>query len=179
MKRSNRRTLSVEVDLEGNVIVRAPRFVAKRQIDEFLLQKEDWINAAMKRASKRIEAIDDFGYISDEELERYRKTARKVLVPLVEYYAREMGVTYNRISIRAQKTRWGSCSREGNLNFNCLLMLCPEEITHYVVVHELAHRREMNHSARFWSIVGTYRPDYRSERLWLKKNGGTLIARLP
>ena len=85
---------------------------------------------------------------------------------------------YGRITIRAQRTRWGSCSAQGNLNFNCLLMLTPDNVMEYVVVHELCHRKEMNHSARFWSEVEKILPDYRRSRQWLKDNGGGLIGRL-
>ena len=82
-----------------------------------------------------------------------------------------MKVTYGRITIRDQKTRWGSCSSRGNLNFNWRLLLMPERVMDYVIVHELAHRREMNHSAAFWQIIETYLPDYRERRQWLKENG--------
>ena len=83
-----------------------------------------------------------------------------------------MGVDYGRISVRQQKTRWGSCSVRGNLNFNWKLALMPEEILDYVVVHELAHRVEMNHSPRFWAVVETVLPDWRERRRWLKQHGG-------
>ena len=82
-----------------------------------------------------------------------------------------MGISYGMISIREQKTRWGSCSSKGNLNFNWKLILMPEEILDYVVVHELAHRKEMNHSRAFWAIVEQVLPDYQERRDWLKKNG--------
>ena len=106
------------------------------------------------------------------------KLAKQVIPEKVAYYARLMNVTYGRISIRRQKTRWGSCSREGNLNFNCLLMLAPPEVLDYVVVHELSHRLEMNHSARFWAQVAKVIPEYRTPRKWLKEQGGRLMLRM-
>lgn len=90
---------------------------------------------------------------------------------IVEYFARQVGVDYGRITIRNQKTRWGSCSSKGNLNFNCLLMLAPAEILDYVVVHELCHRKEMNHSKAFWAEVEKVLPDYRESVKWLKEKG--------
>ncbi|HAN50208.1 MAG TPA: metal-dependent hydrolase, partial [Lachnospiraceae bacterium] len=89
---------------------------------------------------------------------------------------KSMGVDYGRITIRHQKTRWGSCSGKGNLNFNCLLMLTPPEVQEYVIVHELCHRKEMNHSYRFWAEVEDVLPDYRVQEQWLKTNGGALIG---
>ncbi|MDE6567167.1 MAG: M48 family metallopeptidase, partial [Lachnospiraceae bacterium] len=94
------------------------------------------------------------------------------------YYARQIGVDYGRITIRNQKTRWGSCSGKGNLNFNCLLMLAPAEIQDYVVVHELCHRREMNHSPRFWAEVAKIMPDYQERRKWLKEHGQEIMRRM-
>ena len=80
------------------------------------------------------------------------------------YYSRLMSVTYNRITVREQKTRWGSCSSRRNLNFNWRLLLAPDEIVDYVVVHELAHLREMNHSAKFYAIIESILPDYKTGR---------------
>ncbi len=104
-------------------------------------------------------------------------TAAKREIPgIVERYAKIMGVDYGRITIRHQKTRWGSCSSKGNLNFNCYLMLAPQEVLEYVVVHELAHRREMNHSKAFWKIVEQYKPNYKWSKRWLKEEGVKLLA---
>ena len=89
-----------------------------------------------------------------------------------------MGVDYGQITIRSQKTRWGSCSSKGNLNFNCLLLLAPPEVLDYVVVHELCHRKEMNHSPRFWAEVARVMPDYKVRRKWLKDNGNGLMQLL-
>ena len=92
----------------------------------------------------------------------------------VEYYARLMGISYGRITIREQKTRWGSCSGKGNLNFNWKLTLMPAELLDYVVVHELAHRKEMNHSRKFWKIVEQVLPDYRERRRRLREQASEL-----
>lgn len=86
-----------------------------------------------------------------------------------------VGVTYGRITIRNQKTRWASCSGKGNLNFNCLLILTPREIIDYVIVHELCHRKEMNHSKAFWSEVESVRPNYKESISWLKEEGSQII----
>lgn len=101
-----------------------------------------------------------------------------VIPDKVKYYAEIMGVTYGRITIRDQKTRWGSCSSKGNLNFNCLLMLMPDKVLDYVVVHELCHLKQMNHSKKFWKEVERYMPDYPNYKKWLNENGGALIERM-
>lgn len=102
----------------------------------------------------------------------------KVYIPnRVEYYSKIIGVCYNRITIRKQRTRWGSCSSDGNLNFNCLLMLMPHEVIDYVVVHELCHRKHMNHSKAFWAEVEKVLPDYKKQVEWLKTDGSVIINR--
>ncbi len=114
----------------------------------------------------------------NEELDKLKKQARKIIVPKVERYAHIMNVEYGRIAIRAQKTRFGSCSSKGNLNFNCVLALMPEEIGDYVVVHELAHLKQMNHSKLFWAEVEKVLPDYKKRRRWLKENGRKYMERM-
>ena len=93
------------------------------------------------------------------------------------YYAQRIGVSYGKITIRCQKTRWGSCSSKGNLSFNCLLMLTPPEVLDSVVVHELCHRKFMNHSQQFYQEVLKAYPEYRKWNRWLKKNGVVLLRR--
>ena len=92
--------------------------------------------------------------------------------------AKRIGVEYNRITIRCQKTRWGSCSSKGNLSFNCLLMLTPPEVIDSVIVHELCHLKYMDHSEKFYAEVQKYCPDYRRCNSWLKKNGKVLMMRV-
>lgn len=105
--------------------------------------------------------------------------ARSVFTRKVLHYSRLMGVTFNRITIREQKTRWGSCSTRRNLNFNWRLLLAPEEILDYVVVHELAHLKQMNHSKDFYAVVRSVLPNYKNLQNWLKKNGHLLFSMDP
>ena len=116
--------------------------------------------------------------LTEEELAALVKQAKKVIPPRVAERARQIGVTYGRIAIRKQKSLWGSCSAKGNLNFNCLLMLCPEDVLDYVIVHELCHRKELNHSVRFWTEVARILPDYKQPLKWLKNEGQSIIARI-
>lgn len=106
----------------------------------------------------------------------YRARAREVLAARAAALAPVLGVTYGRVAVRDQQTRWGSCSSGGNLNFNWRLILAPPPILDYVVVHELAHRRELNHSPRFWALVAAHCPDYRARQDWLKEHGAALMA---
>ena len=115
--------------------------------------------------------------VTKEDIRALADSAVRVIPERVRYYAPMIGVTYGRITIRNQRTRWGSCSSIGNLNFNCLLMLTPVEIQDYVIVHELCHRIEMNHSKRFWQLVESAMPDYKARRKWLKDEGKYILMR--
>lgn len=173
--RSSRRTLGLEITPEGELLVRAPRRVSARQIQSFVEAHQAWIEKHM--AKVRSAAIVE--PLSDTELKALTVQAKTVFADRVAYYAPKVGVTYGRITIRHQKTRWGSCSRKGDLNFNCLLLLAPPEVLDSVVVHELCHRKEMNHSQRFYAEVLRVFPDYAKWHGWLKQNGRLLLARLP
>jgi predicted metal-dependent hydrolase len=108
-------------------------------------------------------------------LERwYRKQAKAVIVGALEYYRAQMKLKYNNLTIKDQRTRWGSCSTQGNLNFSWRLIMAPKEVLDYVVVHELAHLVHMDHSKKFWNVVEKYMPDYRRRLRWLKDNGISL-----
>lgn len=176
--RSNRRTISLEITSAGEVLVRAPRFMHEAEIRAFVESKSSWLTKHLQKKEQEIEALQDEGAFTELEMERLRMLAKRVIPEKVAYYARLMGVSYGRISIRMQKTRWGSCNREGNLNFNCLLMMAPPRVLDYVVIHELSHRIEMNHSARFWAQVEKAMPDYRVPRKWLKEHGERLMLRM-
>ena len=170
--RSARKTLSIQLLPGGEVVVRAPNRMPKRDIERFLEEKRGWIEGHRSK----LPAVPP--KLTDAELGELARHAKEVLPEITAHFAPLVGVDYGRITIRAQRTRWGSCSAQGNLNFNCLLMLTPDDVMEYVVVHELCHRKEMNHSARFWTEVERVLPGYRESRRWLKDNGGGLIGRL-
>ena len=161
------------------MIVRAPNRMPQKLIDDFVAGHEDWVAKKQAQRRDRRAAYSDIEPLTPEEEQHLRRLAGEVIPMKVKLYASLMGVTYGRITIRRQKTRWGSCTRNGNLNFNYLLMLAPEEVMDYVVVHELAHRRQMNHSRAFYAEVEQILPDYRVQERWLKDNGDALFMRAP
>lgn len=169
--RSDRRSISIQITPEG-VVVRAPRRMTDAEIDRVIQGKRGWIESHLAKVPPVQPKF------SNAEIHRLADEALKRLPERVRHFAPQVGVTYGGITIRNQHTRWGSCSSKGNLNFNCLLMLTPDPVIDYVVVHELCHRLEMNHSARFWAQVERVLPDYRQSLQWLKEHGPELIGRL-
>ena len=176
--RSNRKTVAIQVNSDLSVTVRAPRSASEKDIEEILKKKEVWISKhieKIKETKERFEA-EPTEKLTREKVIALAEEALKVIPERVEYFAKVIGVTYGKITIRNQKTRWGSCSSKGNLNFNCLLMLAPPEVLDYVVVHELCHRKQMNHSKAFWLEVEKVLPDYKEARKWLKEEGSRMIT---
>ena len=172
--RSRRRTAAIQITPQGEVIFRAPLNMPRREIERILTERRDWIDRKLS-AVREDAAAGRAAPLSQEDLAALARQAKQFLMPLVEQYAARMGVTYGRITIRCQQTRWGSCSSKGNLSFNCLLMLSPPRVQTYVVVHELSHRKHMDHSPAFWQAVGEVYPDYRTARKWLKDHGQELV----
>lgn len=164
--RSGRKTIAIQVKPDGRIVVRSPYRVSRKQVERFLEEKSQWIKTQQEKLRKGEEAKRE---ITDEMRKRGVRMAMELIPERVRYYADIMGISYGRITIREQKTRWGSCSCKGNLNFNWKLMLMPPEILDYVVVHELAHRKEMNHSRDFWKIVEQVLPDYQERRKRLRE----------
>ena len=178
--RSDRKTVSLELKRDGTFFLRAPRRCEDAFLLSFLKSREGWLRSHLK---KQEDLRRENGDMPSEKLaaEEIRSLAEDALMDLparVRRFAPIVGVTYGRITIRNQKTRWGSCSSAGNLNFNCLLMLTPPEVRDYVVIHELCHRLEMNHSPRFWAEVARVCPEYKARLRWLKEHGGAIMARM-
>ena len=167
--RSNRKTLGLEVKQNLEVYARVPVNLDDKSLKKFIRKNEEWIcrtyQAEKEAAEKRrltacpLPAEEEKQRILDQFVERVR------------YYESLMKLYSRRITIRNQKTRWGSCSSRKNLNFNYKLAYMPQEIMDYVVVHELAHLQHMNHSQEFWQLVEQYIPDYKERRKWLKEHG--------
>ena len=173
--RSNRKTVAIQITPAGEVLLRCPNRMRVKEAEAFLESKRNWIETHLTKLAGQATQ----SRLTPEELRELARQAAEDLPKRVARLAPLVGVTYGRITIRSQKTRWGSCSVKGNLNFNCLLSLCPEAVRDYVVIHELCHRLELNHSQRFWAQVQRVCPDYARHRKWLKENGSGLIARLP
>lgn len=117
----------------------------------------------------------DQAKITDSLVRFYIKEAHRYLGERTNYWSKQIGVNPAMIKIGDAKTRWGSCSSKGNINYCWRIMLAPSQIADYLVIHELCHLREPNHSARFWQLVETYCPEFRNCRSWLKQNGGMLM----
>lgn len=175
---SNRKTISIELRMDG-ILVRAPKGTSQRKINSFLKEKRSWIEMHLVKMRERKIALEQFPTYTMDEIREFADKALLVIPEKVKKYASIMEVDYGRITIRNQRSRWGSCSSKGNLNFNCLLMLFPDDVVDYVVVHELCHRKHMNHSAEFYAEVERVFPEYRRCQKWLKDNGGLYLSRLP
>ena len=175
--RSDRRTISIEIKPSG-IIVRAPRRMSKQEISAFLNKKKSWIEHHSRQMRERQEIIHQLKPYTPEELKVLAEKALIAIPQKVKHYAPLVGVDYGRITIRNQRTRWGSCSSKGNLNFNCLLMLLPDDVIDSVVVHELCHRKHMDHSARFYAEVEKVFPEYKHCDQWLRENGSLYLSRL-
>lgn len=163
---SKRKTMAIQVKKDGNVEVRCPLGVPDKEIHTFVWEHRDWIATHQQEVLKRLE---EKAVYTEEQIKEYRQHARWLMAQKTWIWAEKMQITYGKITIRQQATRWGSCSGKGNLNFNWKLVLLPEELIDYVVVHELAHRKEMNHSPRFWEIVKQQIPDYKERRKRLRE----------
>ena len=164
---------------DGRILLRAPLRCPRRVLEAFAEKNRGWLERKLRKSEARREALAAIPKLSEEELRALQRRGRQVFPARCALYAPLLGVDFGRISVRRQRSKWGSCSAKGNLNFNCLLLLAPERVLDYVVVHELCHRCEMNHSQRFWALVSSLCPDCAESRRWLRENGGALMARLP
>lgn len=176
--RSNRKTLSVCVQPDCSILVRAPHQTTDAQIRHFLIEKQHWLITHYLDAKQKQESIPCSSLTDVQRAaltKRYIDAAKEYIPKRVSYFQQYTGGVCRRITIRDQKTRWGSCSSKGTLSFNWRLMLAPPSILDYVIVHELCHLTHMNHSPAFWQAVGEVFPAYKEARAWLKNHGQELV----
>ena len=178
IRSARRRTFALQIKPHEGLIVRVPLRATQEQVEKFINDHKDWIEKHLKAIDERQKELSSVDKLTIDEIRALADKALKVIPERVKYYAPLLGVKYGRITIRNQRSRWGSCSGRKNLNFNCLLMLTPPEVIDSVVVHELAHLKEMNHSERFYAEVLRVFPDYWKWQDWLKENGKDIMARM-
>ena len=161
---SDRKTLSLSVK-DAKLIVRAPRRATRERIEKAISEHLEWIEKHIAKQKLKKQIHPDLTVEKKAEL---RKLAKKLLPAKTSHFANLMGLKYGRITITGAETRFGSCSSKGNISFSYRLMTYPEEAIDYVVVHELAHLVEMNHSPRFYKIIEQVMPDYKERKKLLK-----------
>ncbi|NIR04324.1 MAG: DUF45 domain-containing protein [Candidatus Aminicenantes bacterium] len=214
VKYSNRKTITITVERDRSIIVRAPRGAGPEEINKIVESKKFWLYEKLKTAKKYTTEQPLKEFVSGEtvlymgkkyrlEIEKsteesirfagkfiiaavsserasevfknwYKKQAAGKIPSRVKRYARNLGVRYNQVFVSDMKYRWGSCTPKDNLNFNWRLIKAPMFVIDYVIVHELAHFLESNHTPRFWTIVEIQVPKFRKAKDWLKENGALL-----
>lgn len=163
--RSGRKSLSLSVDDELNVVVRAPYSANDALINDFVSKNSQWISKAVERKKAFLSRVN----ITDNEVESLIRQAKDIIPKRVDYFSSIMNIYPTGIKITKAKKRFGSCNQKNSLCFSCFLMQYPLEAVDYVVVHELAHIRHHNHSAEFYSLIRRYMPDYKQREKLLKE----------
>lgn len=169
IKRSKRtRSVRLVVYPDGRVAVTAPWFVGLRTINNFVASKSEWIKEKLAHFKKHPQPL--VPKHTKKNIAQYKKKARQLVEARIKHFNAVYNFKFQRIAIRNQKTRWGSCSKKGNLNFNYKIVLLPLELADYIVVHELCHLGEFNHSRSFWALVEKTIPNFRELRGQLRKH---------
>ncbi|PYR77959.1 MAG: metal-dependent hydrolase [Acidobacteria bacterium] len=156
----------LRVDPDGRVRVTIPRGGSRREAEEFAQRHEKWIARQRARVPQQRSPVEHGPALRDR--------ARRELPPRLLALAAQHGLAVSRISIRNQRSRWGSCGRDGHICLNWRLVLMPPSVSDYILVHELMHLRRMDHSPSYWRLVEAACPDYRSARAWLRRHGPSL-----
>lgn len=158
-KHRQAKRLKLAISCDGNCVVTLPWRMGFVSADEFIRKNAEWVLEKMK-AMKKIGKNSLFARHDQEEYLKLKETAREMVARRLEKYAEFYGLQYNGVAIRNQKTRWGSCSSKGNLNFNYKILLLPQRHADYIIVHELCHLKEFNHGKCFWNLVSQTIPEY-------------------
>ena len=164
---SRAKNISVAVHHDGRVVVTKPARMPAALVEGFVLRHAEWIRRKVAASQKR--PVSRLGHLGKRDYAKHKETARILVHERIAYFQPLYGFEHGSVRIGNQKSRWGSCSAKGNLNFNYKLVFLPKELQEYVIVHELCHLKEMNHSERFWNLVEEQVPDWRAKRIELKK----------
>lgn len=167
-KRKGARNITLTVKKDGSLRITLPFFTPYKAGEMFIVRKKQWIEDTWIHAATRTLRNPEWGI--PEHYKKYKDEAYKMLCKRVEMYNKHYGFRLTRVAVKNQKTRWGSCSSRGTLNFNYTLLFLPEYLRDYIVVHELCHLREMNHSRKFWACVEETMPNHRLYRRELRQN---------
>lgn len=159
--------LKLSINSDGEVKVTIPLWIPVVLAENFVKERVEWIIQNLKKIKEQ--AGDSRLRLGESDYYKSKEKARALIVSRVSHYNQFYGFKIGSIAIRNQKTRWGSCSGKGNLNFNYKLFFLPLELADYVVVHEICHLKEMNHSEKFWTWVEKVFPDYKTRRRELRK----------
>lgn len=163
--RTNRKSIGIRISDTGEVIVRAPRRTPVQEIEAILHRHTKWIEKNQQRATARQAQLNN---LDEEQTEQLRQLAKVFLAKKTEYFAALMGLTYKKITITSAKKRLGSCSTSGSICYSLYLLLYPDAAVDYVVVHELAHLVQPNHSEKFYQVIQRYLPDWQARRALLQ-----------
>ncbi|MDD5738963.1 MAG: M48 family metallopeptidase [Candidatus Pacebacteria bacterium] len=165
-KRAKRMRLAIYCD--GSFVVTAPQYVSESIIEQFIVQKSQWVIDKLEYFKKFSGQVAIKG--AKKDYIKYKQQALTLALARIEHFNKFYGLKVNRVNIKNQKTRWGSCSKKGNLNFNYKIVLLPQRLADYIIVHELCHLKEFNHGPKFWNLVSQTIPDYLEIRKELKEN---------
>ncbi len=165
---SRAKYVRIQVDANGEVVVTKPKRASMRSVEQFVQARAAWIEEAKRKASKRRGGLPLIPLPRPRKGSRAyteaRRQAREVVLSRLEFFNKEFTTIYGSVSIRDQKTRWGSCSHRNNLSFNYRIAFLPNELADYIIVHELCHTIEHNHSPRFWAQVARALPNHEALR---------------
>ena len=163
LKRSKRKTISIKVSLDGTITVSAPLKTSKKIIDSFVENNSEWIEKALRKAAIRSTNADRYK-IEEKDIPAFRKSAKLYLPDRTYYWAAIMGLEPSYVHITSAEKRYGSCNSKKGICYSYRLMAYPDDVIDYVIIHELAHIKHMNHSAEFYSLIEKYMPDYREKQ---------------
>ena len=178
VKKLKIKSAGFRVTPDGRVELRVPLRTSQQMIDDVIRRYRPKMEEMARRQQKAAEEFGEIPPLDNDSLHRYAEQTCRLLNERLGVFAAQLGVTYNRVCVKTLVSRWGSCSGKGNLNFNSLLCLLPPQVADYIMIHELCHLKQHNHSPAFWAEVAQAMPDYRQSVRWLKRYGGVLIEQL-